>query len=273
MSNVDLRAKKGLVATVVITGQIDQQFSHNLSNMRSWADRAGYHAIEWRNFDAKFVEAGRDSAAKHALSEGYEWILQIDADAAPFPPEALERFLSILFVEQPSLDAVGAYCQLKQYPHLCTIDTGTGTWEEHYPGEGLLPVIRTGGHFLMCNTRAFRRFGPPWFRTRNTLSPAKAFLDVDNFARTKLDGNNPLANHPEWVTLLAEARRVSMSEPALVGEDSGFCDALMAAGGRIAVDTGVVAGHIGTKIIKPDDLYEFMEEARDTKKLVVGVIP
>lgn len=272
MSDVDVRTKRGLVATVVISGHVDQQYAHQLSNMRSWCDRNGLHAVEWRNFDAKFVEAGRDDAVKHALAEGYDWLLQVDADAAPFPPDVLARLLTILFVEQPQLDAVGAYCQLKQYPHLCTIDTGTGTWEEHYPGEGLLPVIRTGGHFLLCNTRAFRRFGPPWFRTRPVTTPAKAMLEVDNFARTKLNGVNPLGAHPEWITLMAEARRVSAGEPALVGEDSGFCDALVAAGGRIAVDTDVVAGHIGTKVIKPEDLYEFMEEMREARKRAVGVM-
>lgn len=272
MSEVDISQKRGLVATVVISGHINQHFGQSLANMRSWCDRNGFHAIEWRTFDAKLVEAGRDDALRHALNEGYEWVLQVDADAAPFPDTALARMLNTMFVDAPHLDVLGAYCQLKAPPYLCTIDTGTGTWEEHYPGEGLLPVIRTGGHFLMVKTAILKRFGPPWFRTRIAMPPAKAFAEVDNFARTKLDGMNPLVQHPEWMTLLTEAHRLSPHDPGVIGEDSGFCDSIKAIGGQIAVDTDLVAGHVGTKAIKPEDLWDMMEDLRRSERLLVGVM-
>ncbi|NIV29482.1 MAG: hypothetical protein GWN58_08215, partial [Anaerolineae bacterium] len=116
-------------------------------------------------------EHGRDEACNHALQNNYDWILQIDADAAPIPPGSLERILNVAYVQQPDADVVGAYCQLKHPPFLPTIDTGTGTWEQIFPGEGVLEVMRTGGHFLLTKVPSLRRFGPPWFRTRLGMRP------------------------------------------------------------------------------------------------------
>jgi len=268
--NIDLakiRDLKGLVATVSITGDVKPQFSHSLSNLRDFNSRNDLTNIEYRYFEAKLVEAGRDAVAKHALKEGYDFFLMIDADAGPFPDTALVKLLWNTFVTHPFFDVMGVYAQLKQAPYLPVIDTGTGTWEPWMPGAGILEVIRTGGHFLLVKTPILRRFGPPWFRTRIPYSPAKAFRELDNFARCKLDGKNPLQSHPEWETLLAQAKAESTpesSESVHIGEDSGFCDAVKAAGGRIGVDTDIIAGHIGTKVIKPEDLWD--EIVKDTKK-------
>ena len=140
------------------------------------------------------------------------------------------------------------------------------------PGAGLLEVIRTGGHFLMIKTRVLRKFGPPWFRTRIPYSPAKAFRELDNFARTKLDGRNPLKEHPEWETLMRQAMKESVPENVdltHIGEDSGFCDAVRAVGGVIAVDTDIVAGHVADKIIKPEDLWDAI--SKDTQRQFVSM--
>lgn len=267
-----LRGLKGAITTVCLTGSVTPEFSVNISNLRSWNDRNNFWNIEYRIENAVLVEAGRDAACAHALKEGYAWLLQIDADAAPFPQDAVPRMLKTLFVDLPQLDALGTYCQVKAWPYLPTIDTGTGKWEEHYPGEGILSVIRTGAHFLMCKTQAFMRFGPPWFRTRLGYKPARAFAEVDNFARITLDGRNPLTEHPEWETLLIAAQRVSHTEPSAVGEDSGFCDALRAAGGQIAVDTDIVVGHKTDKLIMPDDFIKSVKDSAESRNLMLGVI-
>ena len=272
-----LRSLRGLVATVVLTGAVDENFSQALSDLRSWCDRQGFHRIEWRKFPAQLVEAGRDMVLTHALNPkgdgtepAYDWVLQIDADAFPIQEDALLRILHTAFIALPNSDVVGAYCQLKSPPYLPTIDTGTGTWEPIFPGEGALPVIRTGGHFILIKPPILKRFGPPWFRTRQPHAPLKAMAEVDNFARIKLDGRNPMSASDEWGKLL-ELAKTETSSGASVGEDSGFCDQVRAAGGSIYVDTNLVIGHVAKKVISPVDLRDSMKESKMKARLAVGV--
>lgn len=265
-----LKALRGMVATVCTTGTVEPSFSEHMTEMRAHAERSGFHSVEWRIVEAKLVESGRDEACAHALSEGYEWIMQIDADAAPFPPNALQVLLQNAYVDIPSASAVGAYANLKQPPYLPTIDTGTGTWEERYPGEGILRVIRTGGHFLLTKTSALRMFGPPWFRTRVAPTALRAMAEVDGYARQHFDGRNPLASVPEWNELRTHASNVP-AQAHSVGEDSGFCDALTAAGGEIYVNTDLVVGHVGKRVISAQDLRGAVMERRRLFSLACGV--
>jgi hypothetical protein len=267
-----IRERRGLVATVSTTGTVKPQFSESFANLRSYNDRSNIHNVEYRIFPGSLVEAARDGVVLHALQQNYEWILQIDADAAPFPADALERMLMTAFITHPQVHVIGAYANLKGALNLPTIDTGSGTWEEHYPGEGIIPVIRTGAHFLFAKTEVFRRMGPPWFRTRMTTSPLKAMKELDNFARTKLDGKNPLTDHPEWPTLLAEAVKVSQGSVSTVGEDSGFCDNARSLGVQIVVDTDIIVGHVEDKIIMPTDFAKTVKDRKDLERAVLGVL-
>lgn len=267
-----LQKLKGVVATVVTSGMVDESFSEAFSHVRSFCDRNGFHNIEWRRFSGVLVEAGRDNVAHHALQEGYDWLIQIDADAAPIPQDVVPRLLHAAYVQVPDADVVGAYCQLKNYPFLPTIDTGTGTWEPHYPESGILPVIRTGGHCFVAKTQAFKRFPAPWFKTRAVMPPAHAFAEVDNFARTRRDGKNPLRGD-DWESLVLAAQEAAPKGPAhMVGEDSGFCDGLTAAGGSIYVDTSIVVGHVTKKVLKPNDMKEALAEQETARKLRCGIL-
>jgi hypothetical protein len=242
--------------------------------VRDYNSRAGFVNIEYRTWDAKLVESGRDEVCSHALEQGYEWLVMIDADAALFPPETLVKLLEGAYVTVPELDVLGAYANLKQPPYLPTIDTGTGKWETLYPKQGILPVIRTGAHLILVKTRILRKMGPPWFRIRMPYTPAKAFVEIDNFARITLDGRNPLASHPEWETLLAQAKKDSLTNTGMttVGEDSGFCDAVKAAGGLIGVDSDLITGHVGYQVITFEDMKEKMDEIKESLFAKVGVI-
>lgn len=266
-----LQSLRGLVATIVLTGTVEENFSQALSDMRSWCDRSGFHNIEWRKFPAQLVETGRDSALQHALEEEYDFVLQVDADAYPIPPDALARILHDAYIKQPEADVVGGYCQLKNAPYLPTIDTGTGTWEPIFPGEGLVPVIRTGGHFILVKVPLLKQFGPPWFRTRETAPSLKALAEVDNFARCKLDGKNPLRDSPAWEELVEIARSEQGPGISSVGEDSGFCDAARASGAEIYVDTDLVIGHMSKRVIMPSDLRDEMRKRRRGRDLALGV--
>lgn len=248
----DLRELRGLIATVNTTGLVEAMTAECMLRLALHNASLGFTNIEYQTFPATLVESGRDAVCQHALSQGYDWLLMIDGDAT-FGEDAFLRLLHAAFIRQPDADAVGAYSQLKG-SFLPTIDTGSGTWEPHFPGEGLLRVIRTGGHFILVKTPALRRFGPPWWRTREAWKPARALAEVDNFARMKLDGKNPLAETPAWRKLTEAARGAPGGNAGAVGEDSGFCDALTAAGGRIYVDTDTVTGHIDRRVITPGDL-------------------
>jgi hypothetical protein len=267
----ELKKLHGLVASINLTGQVDSHYSDSISNVRSYNDLNGFQ-VEYITFHGYWLEVGRDEAVKHALKYGYEWIMQIDADAAPIPPNIVEYLLRKLFIEQPDADVIGAYCQLKGPPHLPTIDTGTGRWEEIYPGSGIMPVIRTGAHCFIAKTSAYRKFGPPWYKTRSVHDPRLAFAEVDNFLRCRLAGDNPLTKVPEWHIMVNEAAKGDITEQQHVGEDSGFCDRLMAAGGRIYVDTDLVVGHVTKKIIEPKDLKDHMDERRTQLRQACGLL-
>jgi hypothetical protein len=270
LSSDELKQLPGLIASINLTGQVDSHFSEAMSSVRSYNDLNGYH-IEYLTFYGMWLEVGRDEAVKHAIENEYAWVMQIDADAAPIPPNLTEYLVQKLFVEQPDADVIGAYCQLKGEPHLPTVDTGTGRWEEIYPGSGIVPVIRTGAHCFIAKTQAFKRFGPPWFRTRQVQQPYLAFQEVDNFSRCRLAGQNPFAKVPEWHIMVNEAAKGEIPELQNVGEDSGFCDRLMAAGGRIYVDTDLVVGHVTKKIISPDDLKKHMDARHKKVRQVCGL--
>lgn len=269
----DITQLPGLVATC-ITGHTEcPEFGEAHENMRSFNDRNGIHKVEYKRFYAALVEEGRDNAVRHMLNAdkgAYQWLLQIDADAAPFPIDALARLLEIAFVVMPHVHAVGGYCQLKGPPYLPTIDTGSGTWEEHYPGEGIIPVIRTGCHFFLAKRSAFKWTGPPWFRTRIAPAPMRAMMEVDGYARQKLGGENPFTTHREWDTLMHMAARETRREHH-VGEDSSFFDKLRASGGVVVVDTDLVVGHVGRKIVMPSDFISAMRERQRAQAACLGV--
>ena len=259
----------GLVASIITAGHTDDLFAQCWAEMRVYNQKEGFTNTEYMMIPAALVEGGRDSAVMHSLEHNYDFLLQIDADMT-FAPDSMVRMLHRLFADLPFADVLGGYCNLKQAPYLPTIDTGTGTWEPHYPNSGVLEVIRTGAAFVMCKTEAFRRFGPPWFRTKISNKPLDALANVDNFARCKLDGNNPLSNLPEWTALLADARQAGPGESG-IGEDSGFCDRLKAAGGRIFVDTDIVAGHVGKEVITWEKLKETRDKMEELRLLACGV--
>lgn len=267
-----LQALPGVVATVITTGAEDPHFGQALSDMRSFNDRNGWHRVEYIKIHCPFVETGRDEVVEHALKQRYAWLLMIDADAAPFAPESLARILHTAFVAAPHADVVGAYCQLKNPPFLPTIDTGSGTWEAHYPGEGILPVIRTGGHFLLVKPSICTRFGPPWFRTRRTLRPIDALAEVDNYARVKEAGENRLTQTETWRNLLDQAKAEGGGAVSTVGEDSGFSDAVKAAGGTIVVDTRIYVGHVGKRVVAPEMLNDEMKRREARLRAAVGVL-
>lgn len=266
-----LQSKSGLVATVVISGFVDENYATAHEEMRCFNITNGFTKVEYVKYPAILVENGRDSCVQHALNNNYDWVLQIDADMV-FPPDAMVRLLAQHYLGAPVADAIGGHCTLKGHPYLPTIDSGTGTWESHYPGSGLIEVMRTGGAMLMCKTQAFRRFGPPWFRVKNSNKALESMAGIDNLANCWLDGVNPFREHEAWGSLYHEALKRGGTGEGTIGEDSGFADRLRMAGGRIFVDTDIAVGHVGKKVFAASDHKEAMAERKKIQLMTVGVL-
>lgn len=267
----NVKELRGVVASVVLTGTVMEEFSTCWTEARAYCIEHGFRAIEWRHFPAQLVEAGRDSVCAHALQQRYEWLLMVDADAT-FPADLVPKMLETAFVTHPDASVVSAYAQLRHKPYLPVIDTGTGTWEPHYPGEGVLPCIRVGTHCILVKTSALGFFGPPWFRTRQSLKPMDALREVDNYSRIKMHGENPFSESSEWKKLMELAKAEGGGSSSHVGEDSGFCDALLASGGKLYANCNIVTGHITKKILSANDLRESMREIEKIPRLAIGVL-
>ena len=264
----------GLVC-VTTHGSVTMETFQYLWDTRSHCDKQGLNNVQWVTMPGALVEKARNEAVRQTLRAGASWLLMIDADMTA-QPDSILRLLQTAYGTHPEMDVVGAYCSLRGGA-IPTIDTGTGTWEVVYPGSGVLEVMRTGAAFLLSKRHVFERIPDPWFRMRVPARPVDFLAEVDNFCRIKFDGRNPFRNLPgqPWERLEGCAAADPSSHgqwvPAEVGEDSGFCDRVKAAGMRIAVDTNIVTGHIDRKTTTWTDLKATIADRLKQQRLCVGV--
>ena len=274
---------------VTTHGSVKQETVQAIWELRSFSERAGMHNIGWAMVPGTLVEKARNDAVRMMLSafEGQaQWICFCDADMVP-PADALVQpkanlrpgILQTAYGTHTWADVVGGYCNLRGEIALPTIDTGTGTWESHFPGEGVREVIRTGAAFLLCKRHVFERLPPPWFRVRVPAQPLDFMAEVDNWARIKMNGKNPFRDLPgrPWEKLLELASADPSSAPGAfvpleVGEDSGFCDRVKNAGMRIVVNTDIVVEHLGTIRFGPAHHKKKMAEVETQMLQAVGVV-
>lgn len=244
--------------------------------MRSATEMNGIRPV-WNFIPGSLVDRARNQAvagflnAKPALG----WLLFVDGDAV-FPPDALMKLLLFAFGERLDADAVGGYCTLRGEPYLPTIDTGTGTWESWLPGQGPVEVMRTGSAFILLKRHCFERVPGPWYGTRNPMRPLDALAEVDNFAHTRFDGKNPLADDPRWQALLQCAKddpssRQRHNAEAFVGEDSNWCDTMRFHGLRLFVHTDVEVHHVDRAVRSAKDHRHAMQERDKTMRQFVGL--
>jgi hypothetical protein len=263
---------------VVITtyGAITQQTAQCMLDARSFAERNGATGIGWRMEPGTLVERTRNAAARAALAGGAGWLLFCDGDTT-FREDAILRMLHSAYVETPHADVLGGYVPLRGDIALPTIDTGTGTWESWYPGSGTVEVMRTGCAFLLIKRHVLEALRDPWFRVRVPARPLDFLLEVDNFARIKFDGRNPLREIGNvWEQLEKCARDDPSSAPEQftpveVGEDSGFCDRVRAAGFRIFVNTDIECGHVDHRVLTAADHRRAMDDRDKVQRLYCGI--
>jgi len=267
------------VGCVVVTtyGTIQFETVQALGEMRSTVEVQGLR-FPWNFVPGSLVDRARNQAVAQFLQHPQKlgWLLFVDGDAV-FQPDALTRLLMTAYRDHPEADAVGGYCTLRGDPYLPTIDTGTGTWESVLPGQGAMEVMRTGSAFVLLKRHVFEKVPGPWYGTRNPMRPIDALAEVDNFARTRFDGQNPLSETPEWQTLVQCAKddpssRVPPDTSAFVGEDSNWCDTMRFHGLRVFVDTGVEVHHVDRAIRSAADHRRVMEERDSLMRKFVGAM-
>jgi hypothetical protein len=261
-------------------GPIRHETAGCLMEMRSHAERSGLLNVGWTMVPGTLVEKARNDAVRTMLAAfkgEAQWILFVDGDMT-FAPESLVRILSTAYGATPWADVVGGYCTLKGDLALPTLDTGTGTWESIFPGRGPVEVMRTGAAFLLCKRHVFERVAQPWFRLRVPARPLDFMAEVDNWARMKCDGQNPFRGLPgkPWERLLDLASSDPSAAPgtfvpAEVGEDSGFCDRVKAAGMRIVVDSDIEIGHLEVKVVNAATHKQKMKELEAQWLQAVGI--
>ena len=295
MPETKIEIPAGLVCCTTY-GSITPETTQSLMESVRFGMQSGLANMQYVMVPGSLVDKARNESVRTMLGNpNWKYVLFVDADMS-FAPESIVNLVLASYMTQPWTDprgkiwtptpwadAVGAYCQLRGSPYLCTIDTGTGTWETHDAGLGPLEVIRTGSAFILIKRHVFERMEFPWYGVRPAPRSLDVFAELDNFLRCKMDGQNPLANHPAWITGLQCARQDSASlrvNPqaqvpggffSSVGEDSSFCDKMKALGLRIVVNTDIVIQHMERKAITPDDHMKAMREAERMGRLAVGV--
>ena len=257
-------------------GMLRHETHRSIMEMRSHCEKQGLFNIAWESIPGMLVDMARNQAVAKLLSQPpLQWLLFVDGDCV-FQPDALLKLLLFAYQQMPSADIVGAYNPLRSPPHLPTIDTGSGCWEDHLPMSGPMQVMRTGGAFVLTKRHVFERLEGPWFGTKNLMRPIDAMAAVDNYFHIKMDNRNPLAETPEWQTLLKCAKEESSTfappDPvSFTGEDSGYLDAARFAGFQAWVHTDVVCGHVADRIVTGVDHRNAMLENAQRRRQLVGV--
>ncbi len=278
----EIQIPPGLVV-VTTYGSIVQQTASSLMELRSFSEAQGLRNIKYQMIPGTLVEKARNEAVRMMLRENFGWLLMIDGDmqfdsnSLVAPADQRAGLLQVAFGEQPHWDVLGAYCPLRGEMAIPTIDSGTGTWESHYPNSGVIPVMRTGGAFLLVKRRVFEGMADPWFRMRVPARPIDFMAEVDNYCRMKFNGANPFRHIPgDYWEKLEQCAKDDPSAvqftPVEVGEDSGFCDRAKMAGFQLAVHTGVVCGHVEQRVTTWADHLKAMQGLEQNQRYAVGLL-
>ena len=260
---------------VTTYGQITHETVQTLLGCARHNDAQGLTPITYEMVPGALVAKARNDAVRNLLRGQGQWLCFLDGDMVA-EPDFLLKLLVAAYGTHAHFDVVGGYCNLRGDLALPTMDTGTGTWESHFPGAGVVEVMRTGGACLLVKRHVFERLPEPWFGTRSPIRALDALQEVDTFARTKLDGQNPLQGEV-WESLLRCAVEDPSADPQRwtayeVGEDSNFADKVTAAGMRLAVHTDVVLGHVDRKVVTWRDHRDALEKRQENHRRLYGVV-
>lgn len=257
--------------------------SVTMETTQSWADtqvacaQKGL-ALRFQIVPGGLVDKARNEAVLHMLHDDKaKFLVFIDADMQ-WHPDALMMLFQTAYGDLEWADIVGAWCPLRGFPYLPTVDPGSGTWEPVAPGSGPIEVMRTGAAFVLIKRHVFEKLESPWYGIRPVPRPLDVLTEFDNYANQKFDGKSPFTKLKEWDQLLGCAAADSQTprDPQLpfhtVGEDSGLADRARAAGFRIVVQTNSVINHVDKMIITPEKHFKAFKEIREAEGRAMGVL-
>ena len=269
---------------VTTYGHITMDTAQCMLDMRGFNSAQGLNNIHYQLVPGSLVDKARNDSVRMLLGNtAWQYLIFMDGDMT-FAPDVVQQLLVTAYAQTPWADAVGAYCQLRGKPYLPTIDTGTGTWEPTDARIGPIEVIRTGAACILVKRHVFEKMEYPWYGIRASGRPLDTLMELDNYARCKMDGTNPLRDTPAWATLErcaqqdASAQRLNPAAQTpggmynVVGEDSNFADKMRGLGFRIVVQTDAVCGHLERNVITPEQHNEVMRAAELTTKQAVGIL-
>jgi len=266
----------GIVA-VTTWGSVRAEMAQCLMEARSLSENRGMTNATWTFIHGSLVDKARNDAARELLASGGEWLLFVDGDMT-FSPDAILNLVHAAYHVNPAADCLGGFCPLRGDMSIPTIDTGTGTWESHFPGGGIIEVMRTGGAFLLVKRHVFERLPQPWFAVRTSTRPLDALAEIDNLCHIIYDGRNPFRGQENgaWERLEQyvtqhDSTTAATWTPNEVGEDSAFCDAVRLHGMRIFVHTDISLGHVLTKVNTWQDHKKAVEDMEANHMEMVGV--
>lgn len=272
------------VLAITTWGMVRAETSQALIDLARYNEEQGIKNIHYTFVAQGLVDRARNEAARQMLmgaNPRREYLMFLDADMR-FKPDIMGRLLHVAYSQCPWADAVGGYANLRGAPYLPTIDTGTGTWESHDAEQGVREVIRTGSACILVKRHVYERMEYPWYGVRPAPRPIDMLAEVDNYARTKFDGRNPLYGDT-WFRLEKAAREDADTQRknqvnqqpggpmGSVGEDSNFCDRMKALGLRIVVQTDAVAEHVDVKVIGPADHMGEIQKGEHLARLAIGL--
>ena len=260
-------------------GSVTAETFNSYGESRAFCQANNLGGIKWQVVFGALVDKARNEAVVQLLADANaQWLLFFDADMQ-WEPNLIPTLLKTAYHDCPWADIVGGYCNLRGPPYLPTIDTGTGTWESHGAGQGPKEVIRTGGACVLVKRHVYERMEAPWYGIRPAPRPLDNLVELDNYARIKSDGTNPLREHPFWDQLEQCAIEDNTANPiqgpvnySTVGEDSNLCDRAKALGFRIVVETNAVCHHVDRKVIGPGDHAEAMKKRQDSEDAAAGLL-
>ncbi len=245
---------------------------------RVYALDKGLKNVSWLIAPGGLIDKTRNEAVVNMLSKPEnDWLMFVDADMV-WKPEAPMQLLAAAYRDFPDADVVGAWCPLRGFPYLPTIDPGSGVWEPAEPNTGPIEVMRTGSAFVLIKRRVFERMAPPWYAVKFSRAPLDVLQEFETYILTKFDGQNPLRDTKTWQQLEqcaaadAPARDKSPYPYQHIGEDSGFCDRARGLGFRIVVQTNIAVSHVDRMLITPEKHLEALAEMRASEARASGVL-
>lgn len=278
-----IQVPPGLLALTTY-GSVTPETVHALMEMRSFNDKNGINNVAYSIVPGHLVDKTRNEAARAVMQNpNLQYLMFLDADMT-FQPNLMALLLQTAYGTHPWADIVGGWCPLRGKPYLPTIDTGTGTWEQTDANQGVMEVIRTGGACVLIKRHVFERMEWPWFGVRPAPRALDMLAEIDNFARCKMDGRNPLMETETWKTLQRIAKEEAGQQRlnpqsqgpggtfSSVGEDSNFADKAKALGFRIVVNTDAVCHHMDRLEITPQLHMDTFKGMRRDTWLAFGVM-